>query len=665
VAGPLALAMLGVALAVTLGLVVGDAGATVPAAGQFQANNSSSATLSDARVVDADTVEFAVASDAGVTADSVDGDDFQVSDGRVSSASAAADGDDALVTLYLERPVDSDVLTVAFAEGANVTDGDGARLDTDGARAELTGMDGVGPRLEAFDVSAANGTTVDVTVAAHETIDATTVSVTGPANVTLGRGNFTASANGTRLNASVALPAAGDYRATLDRLVDEHGNERQVGRIATVATTDRPPTAVAGVDFGASRGSTLTLDASRSTAADPIESITWDLGDGAEATGERVTHRYQPGNYTATVTVTDADGDVGRDRLALTVQGNGSAESIGSVATVAFATNETAVDGSALVDVADPADTAVRIARENATTSPLARHDGVALESLSVTLWNRSRYGLAIQVDGPSTVGDVPNATRVLGGVRLVHDVSDADVAGARLTIAVERDRLPDGADPASVALFRFHDDAWTRLNTTRVDDPQTAGPYRYHVRSPGLSRFAVATASNASAENATDATPTPTATPTATPTGNTTTETTASLRVVNATANRTTVSSAQAVRVSATVDNPGSAAAPFTAGLSVNGTVVDARTVTVPAGGNRTVALNWTANATGSYPLRVNGTTAGTVTVGDGGGLVASALGLVGFLPLGLFQTVLTYLGGVLVAGFLALKSFALFMGY
>jgi len=659
-AGLLALSLVVLALV----LAVGSAGASLPTDAQFQATNGSSVTLSDASAADADTLEFVVGSDAGVAADSIDGDDFAVSAGRVSSASVDPAGDDARVRLHLAAPVDSDVVTVSFAPDATVTDGDGAELATDGAAVEVSGMDAVPPRVERFAVEPANGTTVDLTVEASEPLAEVTVSVDGPASVTLQRENFTAADGGQRLTASVALPAAGDYRATVERVADEHGNDRRSGRVATVATADRPPTAVAGVDFAASSGRTLTLDASRSTAADPIESITWDLGDGAEATGERVTHRYRPGNYTATVTVTDADGDVGTDRIVLDLTGNGSVASVEGSARVDFAANGTPADGSAIVDVADPARGSVRLARAN-ESDPVAAHDGVALTALNVTLRNASRYGLAIQADGPAAAGDVPNATGVLGALTVVHDVPDRDVADVTLSVAVEHERLPADADPAAVSVYRRSDGAWTRLNTTRVDDPEVAGPYRYRARSPGLSRFAVATASNGTTGNATESTPTPTEVPTATPSEAESNVPDDAVTVTNATANATSVEPGGSVSVSATVDNPGDSAVSYRAGLSVNGTVVDTRTVTVPGGQDRSVALNWSANATGRQQLTVNGTAAETVSVGEGGGLLASVLGVFGFLPLGLVRTVLTYLGGVLVAVFLALKAVALLMGY
>jgi len=659
-AGLLALSLVVLALV----LAVGSAGASLPTDAQFQATNGSSVTLSDASAADADTLEFVVGSDAGVAADSIDGDDFAVSAGRVSSASVDPAGDDARVRLHLAAPVDSDVVTVSFAPDATVTDGDGAELATDGAAVEVSGMDAVPPRVERFAVEPANGTTVDLTVEASEPLAEVTVSVDGPASVTLQRENFTAADGGQRLTASVALPAAGDYRATVERVADEHGNDRRSGRVATVATADRPPTAVAGVDFAASSGRTLTLDASRSTAADPIESITWDLGDGAEATGERVTHRYRPGNYTATVTVTDADGDVGTDRIVLDLTGNGSVASVEGSARVDFAADGTPADGSAIVDVADPAKGPVRLARAD-ESDPVAAHDGVALTALNVTLRNASRYGLAIQADGPAAAGDVPNATGVLGALTVVHDVPDRDVADVTLSVAVEHERLPADADPAAVSVYRRSDGAWTRLNTTRVDDPEVAGPYRYRARSPGLSRFAVATASNGTTGNATESTPTPTEVPTATPSEAESNEPDDAVTVTNATANATSVEPGGSVSVSATVDNPGDSAVSYRAGLSVNGTVVDTRTVTVPGGQDRSVALNWSANATGRQQLTVNGTAAGTVSVGEGGGLLASVLGVFGFLPLGLVRTVLTYLGGVLVAVFLALKAVALLMGY
>jgi hypothetical protein len=53
----------------------------------------------------------------------------------------------------------------------------------------------------------------------------------------------------------------------------------------------------------------VTFDASASSDEDgTVQSYQWDFGDGATATGETVTHEFDAGTYTVTLTVTDDDG---------------------------------------------------------------------------------------------------------------------------------------------------------------------------------------------------------------------------------------------------------------------------------------------------------------------------------------------------------------------
>lgn len=70
-------------------------------------------------------------------------------------------------------------------------------------------------------------------------------------------------------------------------------------------------------------------------------------------------------------------------------------------------------------------------------------------------------------------------------------------------------------------------------------------------------------------------------------------------------------------LEVTATYENAGAEAGETTAELVVDGTVVDAGTVTVPAGERESVTFAWTPEAAGTYTLEVGGETA-TVTVAE-----------------------------------------------
>ncbi|MFW6176251.1 MAG: PKD domain-containing protein [Thermoplasmatota archaeon] len=68
-------------------------------------------------------------------------------------------------------------------------------------------------------------------------------------------------------------------------------------------------------------GEELTLDASESSDNVGIESIEWEFGDGATATGANVTHTYsEAGDYTVNVTINDEAGNVDEYQETITVE---------------------------------------------------------------------------------------------------------------------------------------------------------------------------------------------------------------------------------------------------------------------------------------------------------------------------------------------------------
>ena len=90
---------------------------------------------------------------------------------------------------------------------------------------------------------------------------------------------------------------------------------------ATISGTNKPPVASAGPDQTVNLGSAVSLDGSGSSDPDgSIASHAWSFGDGASASGAKVTHTYaSAGTYTATLTVTDDKGATGQDSAAVTV----------------------------------------------------------------------------------------------------------------------------------------------------------------------------------------------------------------------------------------------------------------------------------------------------------------------------------------------------------
>ncbi|WP_436923053.1 CARDB domain-containing protein [Halosimplex amylolyticum] len=72
------------------------------------------------------------------------------------------------------------------------------------------------------------------------------------------------------------------------------------------------------------------------------------------------------------------------------------------------------------------------------------------------------------------------------------------------------------------------------------------------------------------------------------------------------------------AAPVDVTLRNDGGADGEFDLSLSINGTVGQTRTVVVPGHGTETVQFNWSAPATGTYQVALNGSSLGTLTVVD-----------------------------------------------
>ena len=80
--------------------------------------------------------------------------------------------------------------------------------------------------------------------------------------------------------------------------------------IIVTEAPNRPPTVRAAADPGSGEAPIdVRFSAEGSDPDGDALSYEWDFGDGGQAFGAQATHRYSaPGDYTATVTVTDPDG---------------------------------------------------------------------------------------------------------------------------------------------------------------------------------------------------------------------------------------------------------------------------------------------------------------------------------------------------------------------
>ncbi|SEO66465.1 PKD repeat-containing protein [Halorientalis persicus] len=149
-----------------------------------------------------------------------------------------------------------------------------------------------------------------------------------------------------------AYADSGSYAATLT-VTDDDGATASNSVSITVQGDDSLIASAAGSPGEVMTGDTVTFDGSDSSASNgTITSYEWDFGDGTTATGQQVTHTYDTaGEYTATLTVTDDDGDTATDTVTTTVTNNTSPTAMPSVeSSTTEAGVELAFDGSGSSD---------------------------------------------------------------------------------------------------------------------------------------------------------------------------------------------------------------------------------------------------------------------------------------------------------------------------
>ncbi|QLK27720.1 hypothetical protein HYG81_08990 [Natrinema zhouii] len=91
-------------------------------------------------------------------------------------------------------------------------------------------------------------------------------------------------------------------------------------------------------------------------------------------------------------------------------------------------------------------------------------------------------------------------------------------------------------------------------------------------------------------------------------------------INVVSASIDDATITAGETATVRATVSNPTDVRVERTLELSIDGIVVDSRTVSIPANGERTVTFERRFATAGTYDVAVSGVSAGTVTVEEPG---------------------------------------------
>lgn len=127
----------------------------------------------------------------------------------------------------------------------------------------------------------------------------------GSPSITSATWNFGDGASGSGNSVSHTYAAAGNYTVTLS-VAQTHGETASVSHSVTVSNA---PTAAFAVPVGVTAGAAATFSSSSTAGAGALTDVTWNFGDGSSSSGSPVSHTYaSAGNYTVTLTVTQADG---------------------------------------------------------------------------------------------------------------------------------------------------------------------------------------------------------------------------------------------------------------------------------------------------------------------------------------------------------------------
>ena len=422
-------------------------------------------------------------------------------------------------------------------------------------------------------------------------------------------GQLRAAYGGSRTQATFTETSKG-IKMTLDTHYSAETAEIKPGGDDTTA-----PTADAGSDTTITAGSSVSLDASQTTDNVGIKQYKWDVdGDGTydeTTTSETLSHTYtSAGTVTATLQVTDGAGNTDTDTVTITVDAASSGGSGNSGSSGGGGGGSGGGGGVSVVDVAGPA---VDVAATAGTASvSVTGADGdapvaidfttppagsrVTLDAMSVTAGGDFDLSVDVTDDTSSLSRELPalpaaSATapsRAVGYVSVEHpSLEDGDIAGATFDLAVEASTLDDrGVTPEGVVVYRYHEGAWTALDTTLAET--TDGTHRYTVDAPGLSVFAVAAGAPA-------------------------------FDVPAASVSRTDLAPGGSTTVIATVENVGSAAGSHTVELRLDDETVATRVVDLDAGERSELTFTVASDAPGTHTLSVDDASAGQITVEAG----------------------------------------------
>ncbi|MCU4801647.1 PKD domain-containing protein [Halobacteria archaeon HArc-gm2] len=530
------------------------------------------------------------------------------------------------------EPVTGETVTHAYAENGSY-------------EATLTVTDG------------ANNTdtaTVPVTVEAQDTDEAPTAVLDAPESVTAGEpatfdarrstddegivayqwtvDGATVDADGPTLERTFA--DAGTHTVGVTVVDGSDQTNATTAEVTVEAAPDAPPSAAASADpTTVAPGEPVAFDGTASTDDDEITAYEWDFGDGNASDGATVSHAYASvGEYEATLTVTDDANNTDDATVPVTVEAeetddgsedeSGDDESDGS---------DDADDGDDSDD-SDGSDETDDSGDDSSSSSPSGgspSSDGSSggtggavppadeSSSASVSQTDDGRLVVTVEnaAEGKAVSADVPGAENATG-LRSVELVPDTDADQLNLTL-VPSDEVsaPTGTD---AGLYEVR----TENGSTVANVTYRFAVDRAAIGESGELRVLASDGSNVTALNHTVVENGSTTVLDATTADADRVVVAAVSPDVTATAIGTngTATAGESATVQATLANDGHLDANRTVNLTVEGTLVDSRNVTVPAGETVTVSFETTFDAAGDARVSVAGTEE-TITVASADG--------------------------------------------
>lgn len=330
-----------------------------------------------------------------------------------------------------------DVTVVGFADTANNTGSSG--------RTDNVTLQTSAPTASNFVATNPTGRRVVISFDGSEPLSAIDVSLSGAANATLTRANFTE--NGTTYTATYNGSVDGTYTATLDGITDGTGIHTVPGKTASV-TVDTSQSG--GGTGGGNTGGSGTGGGSSGG----------DTGDGTGGNGT-------VGDEGTGGSNDDTADDTHDDPLSVTVTpGNGET------------TNVSVENADAYRNVG--------VTFENETGT-----GGLNVSQLNLTVERRANYDLRVNTSENLSTESPDFNGRTVGLARIDHSIPDSEIDGVQFTFRADARRFESTAiDPDEAVVYRYHDGRWNALETSVVR--RDGDSYVLRADSPGLSTYAV-----------------------------------------------------------------------------------------------------------------------------------------------------------------------------